>query len=279
MGKKRSDREKPSVIGTILLIIALAAVFAPFYIMFVGALKPNLSLIKIPVDMRPFSNLTTKNLEIVFQKSDIFLWLKNSFVLSISVALLTAFIGVTAGYAFAKIDFKGKNVLFALVMATLMMPKQMLLIPNYLVAYSLNLQDSMIGLILTSIAPAFGVFLSRQLISTLPSTLFEAAEIDGCSEPGKFFRIALPLSLPAAGTIAIFAFFSVFNDYIWQLVMISKKSLRTLPVGMSFFSEQMLNNRAAQLAIAAISTVPMIAIFLICQKFFIKGATAGAVKG
>ena len=277
--KKRSDRDKPSVIGTVIFIIVLLAVAAPFYVMFVGAVKPNISLIKMPVEFSPFRNLTTQNINTVFEKSDIFQWLKNSFILSVSVAAITAFIGVTAGYAFAKIDFKGKNFFFMLVMATLMMPKQMLLIPNYLVAYSLNLQDTMIGLILTSIAPAFGVFLSRQLITTLPTTLFEAAEIDGCSEPGKFFRVALPLSLPAMGTIAIFAFFNTFNDYIWQLVMISKKSLRTLPVGMSFFAEQMLNNRAVQLAVAAIATLPMIILFLICQKFFIKGATAGAVKG
>lgn len=272
-------RRNISVFSTILLCFVLVVVAIPFYIMIVGALKPNASLITIPVDLNPFSSLTLKNIEVVLEKSDLLVWLKNSLILSISVALLTAFIAVTAGYAFAKINFKGKNMLFALVMATMMMPKQMLLIPNYLVAYKLHLPNTMIGLILTSIAPAFGVFLSRQFISSLPSTLFDAAEIDGCSEVGKFFRIALPLSLPSVGTVSIFAFFTCFNDYIWQLIMISDKSLKTLPIGVAFFAEQMLNNRAAQLAVALLATIPLVIIFLVCQKFFIRGATAGAVKG
>lgn len=279
MKKSRFNHNKPTVISTVLLCLLLAAVMAPFYIMLVGAFKPNASLITIPADLIPVKGFTLKNIQIVFEKSEILLWLKNSMIVSVSVAIATAFIGVTAGYAFAKINFKGKNILFMMVMATMMMPKQMLLIPNYLVAYNLKLQDTMIGLILTSIAPAFGVFLSRQFITSLPGTLFEAAEIDGCSEIGKFFRIALPLSLPSVGTISIFAFFSCFNDYIWQLIMISDKELKTLPVGIAFFSEQMLNNRAAQMAIAMLATIPMVIIFLACQKFFIKGATAGAVKG
>ena len=116
--------------------------------------------------------------------------------------------GVLGGYAFARIEFRGKKLLFMLVMATMMMPKQILLIPNYLVANNLGLVDKMIGVILTSIAHAFGVFLSRQFIMSIPIELFEAAEIDGCGEVRKFFTIALPLSMPAVGTIGIFSFFN-----------------------------------------------------------------------
>lgn len=277
--KNNLGRRKISTIGTILLCLVLAVVVMPFYIMLVGAFKPNASLITIPVDLKPFVGFTLKNIKVVLEKSDILLWLKNSLVLSITVAASTAFIGITAGYAFAKIKFHGKDLFFALVMATMMMPKQMLLIPNYLVAYNLHLENTMSGVILTSIAPAFGVFLSRQFISSLPGTLFDAAEIDGCNEIAKFFRIALPLSLPSVGTVSIFAFFTCFNDYIWQLIMISDKSLKTLPIGIAFFSEQMLNNRSAQLAIALLATIPLVIIFLVGQKFFIKGVTAGAVKG
>ena len=231
------------------------------------------------MDLSPFKNLTLSNFKLVFEKSDVWLWMRNSLVISLSVAAVTSAVGVMAGYAFAKIKFRFKGIMFVAVMATLMLPKQMLLIPNYLVAYNLNLQDRMIGVILTSIAPAFGVFLSRQMISSLPKELFDAAEIDGCGEFRKFTRVALPLSLPAVGTIATFSFFNTFNDYLWQLIMISDKNLKTLPVGVAMFAQSQYSNRAAQLAIGLISTVPLVVVFLVLQKFFIKGATDGAVKG
>lgn len=272
-------RKKISIPSTIMICLFMVLLMTPFYIMFVGAIKPNLALISIPIDLSPFTNLTLQNFRHVFAKTDIIMWIKNSFVISLSVAALTALIGITAGYAFAKIKFRGKALLFMLVMATMMMPKQMLLIPNYLVAYSLHLQNSTIGVILTTIAPAFGVFLSRQFISSLPKELFDAAEIDGCNEFRKFTKLALPLGLPAVGTVAIFSFFAAFNDYVWQLIMISDKKLKTLPIGIAMFSQSSTSNKSYQLAAACIASIPLIIIFIAFQKFFIKGVTAGAVKG
>lgn len=271
------NRRQISIVGTIVLILLLIVIILPFYIMFVGAFKPNVSLLQIPIDLVPFKDFTFENIIKVFKKTSFLRWMGNSLVISISVAAATAFIGVTAGYAFAKIKFRGKNLFFALVMATMMMPKAMLLIPNYLVAYTLNLQNTIIGVILTTIAPAFGVFLSRQFISSLPGDLFDAAEIDGCSELGKFFRIALPLSLPSVGTISIFSFFACFNDYIWQLIMLSGDKLQTLPIGIAFFAGRA--GKGEQMALAMLATLPLIILFICCQKFFIKGVTAGAVKG
>ena len=272
-------RNKISVPATALLIVLILLLILPFYVLLVGGFKPNTSLIATEMDLSPFKNLTLSNFKLVFEKSDVWLWMRNSLVISLSVAAVTSAVGVMAGYAFAKIKFRFKGIMFVAVMATLMLPKQMLLIPNYLVAYNLNLQDRMIGVILTSIAPAFGVFLSRQTISSLPKELFDAAEIDGCGEFRKFTRVALPLSLPAVGTIATFSFFNTFNDYLWQLIMISDKNLKTLPVGVAMFAQSQYSNRAAQLAIGLISTVPLVVVFLVLQKFFIKGATDGAVKG
>lgn len=275
--KNNFIKKQISILGTIVLILLVVVIVMPFYIMFVGAFKPNVSLLQIPVDLVPFRDFTFENIQKVFKKTQVLLWMKNSFLISLTVALATAFIGVTAGYAFAKIKFRGRTLLFALVMATMMMPKQMLMIPNYLVAYSLQLQNTMSGVILTSIAPAFGVFLSRQFISSLPGTLFDAAEIDGCGEIRKFFRIALPLSMPSIGTISIFAFFTCFNDYIWQLIMISNEKLQTLPIGIAFFGGR--GGKGEQMALAMLATIPLVLLFIFCQKFFIKGATVGAVKG
>lgn len=264
--------------ATVAVILLMILTSFPLYVMLVGAFKENIALISIPMDLS-LKNLTLKNIIAVFQKSDIARWMKNSLVLSLTVACVTALIGLTAGYAFARIKFRGKKMFFTLVMATMMMPKQVLLIPNFLVANKLGLVNTMLGLILTSITPASAVFLARQFISTLPGELFEAAEIDGCSEPGKFFRIALPLALPAGATSAIFSFFGTFNDYVWQLIMISDPDLKTLPIGISSLSSLYLNNKTIQLAGALVASVPLIAIFLMAQKFFVKGSTAGAVKG
>ena len=272
-------RRKISIPSTVLLIIMAIFIAFPFYIMLVGAFKPNINLIKFPVDLVPFKDLTLSNVIKVLTKSQIFLWLRNSFFISISVAILTAFVGLTAGYAFTRIKFRGRALFFGIVMATMMMPKQMLIIPNYLVAKNLALTDSLVGVILTTLAPAFGVFLSRQAISSLPSELFDAAEIDGCGEFRKFFTVVFPLSLPTVGTMSILSFFSTFNDYIWQLIMISDKKLMTLPIGISYFAEMQNNNRAVKLATALIATIPIAILFVACQKFFIKNATDGAIKG
>ncbi len=272
-------RNRPSLINIIMLILVLCIVTFPFYVMLVGAFKLPVELTKTPVNLAPFTKFTLKNIQKVLKESDVFLWIRNSFIISLTVSCSTIFIGISAGYAFARVPFRGKALFFALVMATMMMPKQVLMIPNYLVARTLHLEDSMVGVILTSIAPGFGVFLSRQQISNLPKELFEAAEIDGCGEVAKLFRIAVPLSLPTAGTIGILSFFATFNDFVWQSIMISDKSLRTLPVGLSYFTQLQVSNKGAQLAMALIATIPLAILFILCQKFFIKGATAGAVKG
>lgn len=275
----KSNSRKKSIPSTILLCLLMAFTSFPLYIMLVGAFKPNASLNSIPVDLNPFTDLTLKSIIQVLEDSGIFLWMKNSFVLALSVAFLTAFIGLFAGYALARINFRGKAFIFATVMATMMMPKQVLMIPNFLVADSLGLVNTMPGVILTSLAPAFSIFLCRQAISSLPNGLLEAAEIDGCSELGKFFKIVLPLALPSAGAAAIFSFFAAFNNYLWQLIMISDKKLQTLSVGIAMFSQTKIANKSLQLACALIASVPLVIIFLLTQKVFIKGATAGAMKG
>lgn len=277
--KQMFFNKKISILSTILLIILMIFTMVPFYIMIVGSFKPAVSLVSIPIDLNPFSNLTLRNIITVLQKSEIFIWLKNSFMISLLGALITSFVSITAGYSFARINFRFKNFLFFLVMATLMMPKQVLLIPNFLVANQLHLVDTMFGVIVTSIAPASGVFLCRQFISSIPRDLFEAAEIDGCGELRKFYLVNIPLSLPAIGTTMILSFFNIFNDYLWQLIMISDKNLKTLPIGVTLFAQTQLGNKAVQLAVAFIATIPLLILFIIFQKFFIKGNTEGAIKG
>jgi multiple sugar transport system permease protein len=271
--------KKKSVISTILFFIFLAITLFPFYVMVMGALKRNNALMKVPPDLSPFTGLIWTNFTYVIKRSNIGVWFVNSVVIGLGVALCTVFIAACAGYAFAKIRFPGSVALFALVIATMILPKQIMLIPNYLVALNLHLVNSRLGIILTTITPPFGVFLCRQFMVGIPTELTQAAEIDGCGEVGKFFYIIAPLSLPAMGALAIFSFFAAYNDYLWQLIMIHDKKLMTVSVGISFFANDAVSNFSYQLMAAALCSIPLIILFLLFQKVFIQGVTMGGVKG
>ena len=271
--------KKKTVFSTLILVFVLLAMAFPFYIMLIGAFKGNMALMRLPPDINPFKDLVITNYRYVAQNSDIMRWLYNSFTIGVSVALITIFIAATAGYALAKIQFRFSGLVFAVIIATMILPKQILLIPNFLVALNLNLTNKIIGVVLTTVSPAFGIFLCRQFMQTIPRELTESAEIDGCSEVGKFLRIIAPLSLPALGALGIFAFFGAFNDFLWQLIMISDKKLHTVPIGIAMFAQQHITNIGRQLMAATISTIPLIILFVACQRFFVRGITLGSVKG
>lgn len=261
-----------------LLLVTVVSLY-PFYIMLVGAFKSQMALNLVPPDLNPFRNIILTNWNFVVFKSDIWLWLFNSIVISVSVTALTVFIASTAGYAFAKKEFHGKNILFSIIIATMILPSQMLLIPNYLVAENLLLTGKTIGVILTSIAPPFGIFLCRQFMKGIPTDLIEAADIDGCGEINKFIKIIVPLSIPAMGALAIFTFLASWNDYLWQLVMLSDEKKYTITIGVAMFAQKTQLNIGRQMMAAMISTVPILIMFLAFQKVFIKGITMGGVKG
>lgn len=274
--KKKLKKITPSMV--FLWFFLLISLF-PFYVMIVGAFKPHKALSMIPPDLNILSDLTLKNADYVLHHSSLFQWLGNSFLISTGTVLITVLISATAGYAFARKTFRGKNLFFMIVIATMILPRQMLLIPNYLVAMNLGLTNKLIGVILTSVAPSFGIFLCRQFMQNIPTELTEAAEIDGCGEIRKFLTIIIPLSAPALGALSIFSFLGTWNDFLWQFIMIQDKTKQTVPVGISMFAQQFNQNFGYQLVAACFATVPVLIIFLLCQKFFIKGITMGGVKG
>jgi multiple sugar transport system permease protein len=276
---RRGKLNKPKVtVSYVVLWIFIIACLIPLYVMIIGSLKPNTALFAIPPDLNPFE-LITKNYEYVFTKLKLFQWYGNSLFISGMIALLTVFVSSLAGYAFAKKRFAGQKVWFAILLATMMLPRQILLVPNFIVAKSLGLNDSLMGVVLTSLNVAFGVFLCKQFMSTLPNEMMEAAQIDGCGDFRTFIRIVFPLSMPVMGALAIFSFIAGWNDFLWQYVMLTEKSLRTMPIAIAFLSQEKIAYVGYQMAGAALCAIPMIIVFLIFQKYFIKGITVGAVKG
>ena len=265
-----------------MIILMIVTIFSlnPFYIMAVGAFKASISLRLVPPDLSPFKDLIIGNWDYVAFKSDIWLWLINSILLGVFVAAITVFVCACAGYSFAKKDFHGRGILFAVIIGTMIMPRQMLLIPNYLVAQNLHLTpNNFLGLVLTTVTLPFGIFLCRQFMASIPTELMEAAEIDGCGEIHKFASIVLPLSVPVMGALAIFSFLGSWNDYLWQLIMISDVKKYTITIGIAFFAQATQTNIGRQMMAALIATIPILIMFLSFQKVFIKGITMGGVKG
>jgi multiple sugar transport system permease protein len=194
-------------------------------------------------------------------------------------AFLVVLISAMAGYSFAKKRFFASRFLFYIMVFTMIIPRNIMIVPLFKIIHSLNLFNSMWGLILPNLGATFGVFMMRQFMSTIPNELIEAATIDGASELRIFFRLMLPLTKPAIAALAIFTFITIWNDYLWHLLVISSKDLRTLPLGIATLQEENLQRAGLVIAGAVIASLPMIVIFFMFEKSFTKGITAGSVKG
>jgi len=183
-----------------------------------------------------------------------------------------------AAFVFAKIPFKGRNALFFLFLVTMMIPMQVTLTPLFIVFQKLGLINTYAGLILPGIFSAYGTFLLRQHIMTIPDSLLEAAYIDGASYYRVFTSIILPLSKPALATLAIFAFMSSWNNFLWPLIVISDTNLMTLPVGLSKLQGRWSTEWNILMAGNVISFIPIFAVYMFAQKYFIRGMTMSGIK-
>jgi multiple sugar transport system permease protein len=268
---------KASKLSLFLLILGAAVFLMPFYIMIVGSFKNNYAFYEIPPDLS-FFNVTLANYKYLLQQK-IFVWFINSVLISGLSAGIVIFIDACAAYSFAKKKFDGKGVLFILLLCTMMIPKQVLIVPTFVVIKNLHLNNTLSGIILSSAAASFGVFLLKQFMQTLPDELIEAGRIDGCSEPYIFFRIIMPLSKPAIGALAIFTFVNNWNDYMWQLIIISVREKWTLPLAIANMANEKMEYVGYKMAGAMVAALPMLVIFLSFQRYFVKGITMGSVKG
>lgn len=276
-------RAKGSAVGTvsrytILIILSVVFIF-PLYWMATGSLKSKVEIWAVPPSWLP-SHLNFNNYVQLFTTNPTAKWLFNSIFTSLASVVLILVLSAMAGYAYAKKRFPGRDILFIVVMATMMMPNQVKLVPLYILCRDLHILDSYMGLILPAIAFPLGVFLIRQFAQTIPDEILEATQLDGAGELRTFFTIIVPLLLPALGALAIVAFMHTWNDYLWQLISLQSKEMLTLPLGITTvaYSENTIDYGIAMTG-ASIAAVPMIIIFLLLQKSFVKGITMGSVKG
>jgi multiple sugar transport system permease protein len=274
-----AEMKRPGILPWVILIVVAIVALWPMYWLYITAFTPTLDTVKTPPDLIPI-HASLSNFSRLFQQAkDYWRWALNSLIISLSVTAFHLLFDTMAGYAFAKKRFPGRNFFFWLILSTLMIPSHVTLVPLYIVARHLHLINNILAVILPGTADVFGIFLMRQYIQTLPSELEEAARMDGCTEPGVFWRVIVPLSKPALGALAIFSFVRYWNDFLWPLIVLQKSQHYTLPVGVASLQGEFRTDFGLIFAGAALAALPMIVFFLIFQRYFIEGVRMGAVKG
>ncbi len=265
------------VVRTTLLVLGALIIIAPVLWALVGSFKTQTELAQVPPTVLPkdptFDNYTTGLRAFNFPH-----YLFNSVVVTVGATVLTLAINSMAAYALAKYNFRGRNVLFVITLATIMIPLQVILLPVYQVAASLGLVNSLWGMIIPPAATPTGVFLLRQYMLTLPDEMLEAARVDGAGEWSIFWRIVLPLSRPALAVVTIFSVIWRWNDFLWPLIIAQDESKQTLPVAIARFASQQAIPYNQILAVSVVTIIPIVVIFLILQRHIISGLAQGAIK-
>ena len=225
------------------------------------------------------SGVRWQNYTDVLQLSQFPRWFLNSMIVTVVVVLSNLLLCSLAGYAFARIRFFGRDVVFILVLATMMIPFQVVLIPTFLIVRRIGLIDTLGALIVPNLAGAFGIFLLRQFFKTLPVELEEAARIDGASRLGILFKIVLPLSGPVLATLAVVTFLWTWNDFLWPLVTISSSNNMTVQLGLLTFQGAHKTNTNLLMAANVMSIAPVLVLFFVLQRYFIRGIATTGLKG
>lgn len=269
-------RDGWAVLAYVLLGIGAVAMVFPFLWMLLSTMKDAREVMTTGFWPNRF---TLDNYVEVLTRTSFPRWFLNSLIVSVGTTAAVLFFCSLVGYVLALLRFPGKNVIFIAILSTLMIPTEMLVIPWYVMAADLNWLNTHWGLIFPGLIPGFGVFLMRQFFSTLPRELFDAARIDGVSEPGLFLRIGMPLVGPGLAALGIFAFIGNWNAYLWPLVSIQSASMRTVPVGISAFSGEAGAAWHLIMSASALGVVPVLIAFIIFQRQIIEGVVLSGVKG
>lgn len=278
--RKRLGRHGGFDLGmnALILVFCVLQIF-PLYWLLTGAVKYSADIMKIPPDWFP-ARVTLQNFSNIFGTNPAARWMFNSLLVSVTATAGIILVSSAAGYALSKLRFVGKKALLAFIIAGLILPKEVYLLPLYQQMVSYNWVGSYSALILPELAMPFGVYLLMQFYDTIPGEIAEAARIDGCGEGRFFFAFGLPLTKPGIGALGILAFIRVWNSYLWQFVVARDKAMYTLPVGVAQLFDDPFNvDFGLKFAGATITALPLLLIFIFFQRYFTSGITTGAVKG
>lgn len=267
----------PLLVYLLLILLALAMLF-PYYYLVINAFKGTRGFAADPYSLIP-KTFTLESIIYAWDVGRINVYLRNSAFYASIVVVVQTLINAMAAYSFARVQFPGRNVLFLGVLATMMLPYSVLLIPTYLIVWSLGLANTVYGVVIPGFASAYGIFMLRQFFLNIPFELEDAARIDGCSRVRIFFQIILPLAQPALVTIAIFTFIGEWSSFLWPLVVLSNNKLYPITVGIALFRGEHSLYYDRVFAASLLATFPLLIIFFLGQRYIIGGISLTGLKG
>jgi multiple sugar transport system permease protein len=264
------------------LIIGSVGMIVPFLWMISTSLKTRDQVFRYPPIIFP-SEPRFMNYVEAWQYADFSRFFMNSTIISITRTVGVVFIAALAGYALAKLRFRGRNLLFYIVISTMMVPYVINIVPVYILLSKLNWPgpwlDSYWGVVVPQLGSAFGIFLIRQFMLDIPTEYIEAARVEGASEFRIFLKIILPLSWPALSALTIFIFMETWNDFTWPLIVLNSEHMKTIPLGIATFRSPWSNLRAYEMAITALACLPTFAVFVLFRRRFVEGIAMTGLKG
>ena len=266
-------------LGYLILVLIAISMLYPFCAMINLSFADN-NAVFMEAGKLIHTNLTFQNYKDVFTEIPLSVYFLNSLIVSLAATAGQVIFSALAGYAFARMNFKHRDALFLIILITMLIPPQVNIIPLFFLMRELHMINTYPALILPAVFGGFGVFLMRQYFLGFPKDLEESAKTDGCNIFQTFFKIALPLALPAVATLAIFTFVTTWNSFLWPLIVTNSENMRTLPVGLAVYkgSFREVTLWGELLACSVICTIPVIGVFLLGKKYFISDILQGSVK-
>jgi arabinosaccharide transport system permease protein len=279
--KRKQILTAQSGIMLILFIVMAIITLTPFISIFLASLRPGKEIMRQGLGLNLDTSVMSFNNYIYLFSGETayFTWFKNSIIITAIQTLLTLTVSAFVGYGFAMYDFKFKNLLFMCVLVIMMLPMEIIMLPLFQLIIKIGLIDSIWGIILPFVAGPLPIFFFRQYLSGVPKEFLDAARVDGCTEYGIFLRIVFPLMKPAFAAMGIFVGMNSWNNFLWPMIVLKSKDKLTLPIGLNSLITPYGNNYDVLIAGAVFSIIPIIILFLLFQKYFIAGMTAGGVKG
>ncbi len=266
---------RPWLAGVLLTLGAVVAAF-PFAWLIVSSVKPRSDTMAYPPQVLP-RHVTFEYFATLVRELDFGRYLVNTLAV-VAIGMVGLLLMAMAGYGFAKFSFRGKEPLFFLVLTTMMIPVQVTMIPTYLILNGLGLTNTLLGIALPTLVSAFGVFLFRQFMSTIPTEILEAARIDGAGETRIFARIVLPMSGPILAVQVVLTFITGWNSFLWPLIVATDQNLYTLSVGIALLNQQVATNPSLQMAASALMVVPVLVVFVVFQRHIVQGFALSGLK-
>lgn len=265
-------------IGLCIMLAGAVIMILPLYWMIMSAFKGQTELLQMPPTMYPHEFIIT-NFQRVLDSIPFLRYYANSLITSLINTVVGVFTSAIIGFTFAKYKFKGRDIIFFIILAFMMIPYDTLMIPLYKLMAGMHLTNSYFVLTVPYFCNIFGIFLMRQFYLDLPNDYLEAAEADGCGHMKRFLKIAFPMAKPMMSALFIYLFMASYNSYLWPLISVSKRKLFTLTVGIGAF----FNDRGTQtdliMAASTMMIIPVVIVFALAQKNFVEGLTVGGVKG